>query len=77
MTGAQRAALGRYFENARDLAVQLLDLEITVEGDEALATYRRVDTFQDARSGQAMRLEVRLNILLARRDGTWRIRGRK
>jgi ketosteroid isomerase-like protein/TolB-like protein len=78
MTGAQRAALGRYFENARNLAVQLLDLEITVEGDEALATYRRVDTFQDARSGEAMRLEVRLSTLLARRDdGTWRIRGRK
>ena len=76
MTGAQRAALGRYFENARDLAVQLLDLEITVEGDEALATYRRVDTFEDARSGQAMRLEVRLSTLLLR-DGTWRIRGRK
>ncbi len=77
MTAAQRAALARYFTNARELTVRLFDVEVVVKGDEALASYGRVDSFRDARSGEQVRLEVRLNLLLARRGDTWKIRGRR
>jgi ketosteroid isomerase-like protein len=75
MSAAQRASLLRYFDIARDLRVRLLDIEVTVEGDEALATFTREDSFTDLRSGRHMRLEVRTSGILTRQQGEWKIRG--
>jgi len=72
-----RQGLERYFENAEGLKVELSDLQVLVEGDEALATFTRSDSFKDTRSGREVHLEVRLSSLLAREDGEWKIRGLK
>jgi TolB-like protein/ketosteroid isomerase-like protein len=73
----QRQGLRRYFDNAEGLKVELSDLQVLVEGDEALATFTRLDSFTDARSGREVHLEVRLSSLLAKLDGQWKIRGLK
>lgn len=73
----QRQGLRRYFDNAEGLKVALSDLQVLVEGDEALATFTRLDSFTDARSGREVHLEVRLSSLLAKLDGHWKIRGLK
>jgi hypothetical protein len=75
MSEAQRVSLRRYFEIAADLRVRVFDVEVAVEGDEALATFTREDRFTDRRSGRQMRLEVRTSGILARQDGSWKIRG--
>jgi ketosteroid isomerase-like protein len=75
MSDAQRASLLRYFEIAQDLQVRISDVEVAVEGDEALATFTREDTFTDRRSGRRMHLEVRTSGVLTRHQGAWKIRG--
>ena len=75
MSDAQRASLQRYFDIAPDLRVRILDVDVAVEGDEALATFTREDSFTDRRSGRHMRLEVRISGILAKQDGEWKIRG--
>jgi len=75
MSDAQRASLQRYFDIAPDLHVRILDVDVAVEGDEALATFTREDSFTDRRSGRHMRLEVRISGILAKQDGEWKIRG--
>ena len=45
MTAEQRGALMRYFENASNLDIRFSNLDIVVEGDEALATFTREDSF--------------------------------
>jgi CHAT domain-containing protein len=75
MSPAQRASLLRYFDIAPDLRVRISDIDVSVEGDEALATFTREDTFTDRRSGRHMRLEVRISGILARHEGQWKIRG--
>lgn len=75
MSDAQRASLERYFANAGDLAVRIEDVDVLVEGDEALATFTRLDAFTDAGTGRAMRLEVRITGTLVKDHGAWKIRG--
>jgi adenylate cyclase len=78
MTPQTREALQRYFESAKDLKVGVTDVDVLVEGDDALVTFSRKDDFVDARSGQTMHLEVRLSSELTRSaDGSWKLRGVK
>jgi hypothetical protein len=73
MDDAQRASLARYFAIARDLRVTVRDVDAMVEGADAVVTFTREDTFTDAPSGRAMRLEVRVSGRLVKRDGAWKI----
>lgn len=76
-TEAQRTAIGRYFENAKDLKVQFSDFDILLDGDQALATFTRNDVFHDAHSGREVRLEVRMSSELAKQKDGWKIKGLK
>ena len=73
MDDAQRASLGRYFAIATNLAVTVRDVDVLVDGPDAVVTFTREDTFTDAPSGRAMRLEVRVSGRLVKRDGAWKI----
>jgi ketosteroid isomerase-like protein len=74
----QRAGLERYFANAKDLKVTISNVDISVDGEQALATFTRTDEFNDAQNGRPMRLEVRISSVLAHDPtGDWRIRGLK
>ncbi len=75
MSERQRAALLRYFATAGDLQVRLSDLDVTVEGGDAVATFTREDTFVDAGTGRRMHLEVRITAVLGKEQGEWKIRG--
>ena len=74
MSELQRAALGRYFANAQNLQIRISDVEVMVDGDEALATFTRSDTFTDARSGRETHLQLRINGDLVLEGGLWKIR---
>jgi ketosteroid isomerase-like protein len=73
MLPAQRASLGRYFAIANDLRVTVRDVDVLVEGTDAVATFMREDAFTDAPSGRSMHLEVRISARLTKQDGTWKI----
>lgn len=73
MNDTQRQALARYFENAANLKVTISNVDLLIEGNEALATFTREDDFTDAPSGRPMRLEVRTEQRLVRTDAGWRI----
>ena len=77
LTDEQRAGFVRYFEGANGLDVTLSDVDVLVDGDQALVTFTRHDTFRDAQSGKEMRLEVRLSSVVEQRDGRWLLRGVK
>ena len=74
MSDAQRASLERYFAIARDLRVAVTEVDVLVDGDEAVATFTRADDFVDAPTGRTMHLVVRVSGLLTRRPDGWRIR---
>jgi TolB-like protein/ketosteroid isomerase-like protein len=73
----QRTGFERYFESADDLHVTLSDVDVLVEGDEALATFTRRDVFHDRQSGKPVELEVRLSSVVVQRDGHWLMMGVK
>jgi adenylate cyclase len=73
----QRAGFERYFASADDLSVQLSDVDLLLDGDEALVTFTRRDTFNDHRSGKPIELEVRLSSVVVQKDGQWLLRGVK
>jgi class 3 adenylate cyclase/TolB-like protein/ketosteroid isomerase-like protein len=73
----QRAGFERYFASADGLTVELNDVDVLVEGDEALVTFTRRDVFRDHASGRAVQLEVRLSSVVVQRDGRWLLRGVK
>jgi ketosteroid isomerase-like protein len=75
MSEGQRTSLERYFANAGELQVRISDVDVTVEGDEALATFTRQDVFVDGGTGRRMRLEVRISGILQKQQGAWKIRG--
>jgi ketosteroid isomerase-like protein len=75
MSERQRAALLRYFATAGDLQVRLSDLDVTVEGGDAVATFTREDAFVDAGTGRHLHLEVRITAVLGKEQGEWKIRG--
>jgi ketosteroid isomerase-like protein len=75
MTDAQRASLQKYFDQAGGLRVKILDIDVLIEGNEALATFTREDAFTDAGSQRAMHLEVRITGVLRKTDTGWKIAG--
>jgi ketosteroid isomerase-like protein len=75
MTVAQRTSLQRYFDQAGGLRVKIVDIDVLIEGDEALATFTREDVFTDTGSQRAMHLEVRITGVLKKTDGGWKIAG--
>jgi ketosteroid isomerase-like protein len=74
MDDAQRASLARYFGIAEGLRVTVRDLDVLVEGDDAVVTFTREDNFTDAPSRRAMHLEVRVSGRLVKQAGAWRIK---
>ena len=77
MSDKQRASLERYFGTAGDLRVRIFDVDVLVEGDEALVTFTRRDSFRDHKSGKQLNLEVRLSSEAVQKDGRWLLRGVK
>jgi len=73
----QREGFTRYFASADSLTVAISDVDVLVDGDEALATFTRHDVFKDHSSGKEMQLEVRLSSVVVQQDGRWRMRGVK
>jgi TolB-like protein/ketosteroid isomerase-like protein len=73
----QREGFSRYFASADGLTVAISDVDVLVDGDEALATFTRHDAFKDHASGKEMQLEVRLSTVVVQKDGGWRMRGVK
>ena len=59
------------------LSVALSDVEVLLDGDEALATFTRRDVFLDRHSGKQVELEVRLSTVVVHKDGRWLMRGVK
>jgi class 3 adenylate cyclase/TolB-like protein len=77
LSDEQRAGFVRYFESAENLSVALNDVEVLLDGDEALATFTRRDVFLDRHSGKQVELEVRLSTVVVHKDGRWLMRGVK
>jgi class 3 adenylate cyclase/TolB-like protein len=77
LSDEQRAGFVRYFESANDLTVALSDVEVLLDGDEALVTFTRRDVFRDRNSGKQVELEVRLSTIVVHKDGRWLMRGVK
>ena len=73
----QKEGFTRYFANADRLTVAVSDVDVLVEGDEALVTFTRRDAFKDHSSGKDMQLEVRLSSVVVNDDGRWLMRGVK
>src|SRR5262245_6720562 len=73
----QRGGFTRYFEGAQDLRVTLSDVDVLLDGDQALVTFTRHDVFHDKSSGKEVTLEVRLSSVVEQRDGHWLLRGVK
>jgi len=73
----QRSGFVRYFQSADDLSVALTDVDVLLDGDQALVTFTRRDVFHDHGSGKEMHLEVRLSSVVEQRDGHWLLRGVK
>jgi hypothetical protein len=73
MDDAQRASLARYFAIATGLRVQIRDVDVLVEGDDAVVTFTREDSFTDAPSDRPMQLEVLVSGRLVKQAGAWRI----
>jgi len=75
MTERQRKSLQDYFSSANNLSVDISKVDITVKGDDALATFTRTDRFTEVPSGRDVELEVRVSTLLTKQNGRWKIRG--
>jgi hypothetical protein len=73
MNDAQRASLARYFSIARDLRVTVRDIDVLVDGADAVVTFTREDRFTDAPSGRPMNLEVRISGRFTKQQGAWKI----
>ncbi|MDX2166954.1 MAG: caspase family protein [Deltaproteobacteria bacterium] len=69
----QRKALQTYLTNAKDLVVEIADIQVTPHHDGVVASFVRRDHFTDAQSGRPVRLEVRLTKVLVREQSTWKI----
>jgi adenylate cyclase len=77
LTPEQREGFERYFASADDLTVTLSDVDVLMDGDQALVTFTRRDVFKDHGSGKEVQLEVRLSSIVEQRDGRWLLRGVK
>ena len=52
LSDEQRAGFVRYFEGADDLRVSLSDVDVLLDGDQALVTFTRHDVFHDKKQRQ-------------------------
>jgi len=77
LTPKQRQARVRYFENTEDLVVAINDVRIAIRGDNAIAMYTRADQFTDTKTGESVKLDVRLTKKLRKTDGDWKLIGGK
>ena len=73
----QRDGFTRYFASADNLTVSVSDIDVLLDGNEALVTFTRHDVFHDHSSGKAMDLEVRLSSVAIQQNGHWLLRGVK
>jgi len=69
----QQLAQQRYFDNVRDLKVAIENIDVAVIGDEAVASYTRVDDFIDSRTGRPIHVSVRLTKILRKHDTIWKL----
>ena len=72
LNGKQEEAIRHEFSNARDIHVQLVDIEIRVTGDSATAAARRIYQLQTL-DGQKLEIANRAILSLHRSSGTWLI----
>lgn len=77
LSSDQRDGFVRYFASADDLSVTVTDVDVLLDGNEALATFTRRDEFKDHNSGKDVHLEVRLSSVVVQQDGKWLMRGVK
>jgi ketosteroid isomerase-like protein len=76
LSEAGRQKVTDYFDFARDLKVQISDVEVMHEGDWAVVTFKRKDEFTDRKSGRTFVLEAVLTATLCKvSDGGWQIVG--
>jgi ketosteroid isomerase-like protein len=68
-----QVAQERYFDNVRDLHVDIDNLDIAVVGDEAVVSYTRTDDFTDVRTGRPVHVSVRVTKVLRLVDGAWKL----
>lgn len=72
---SQRASQRGYLDSVQGLRVRVDVARIDVDGERASVEYTRTDDFNDARTGRAMHVEVRLQRSLLLVDGAWRFSG--
>jgi hypothetical protein len=74
LSDADRQKLSTYFEFAPDLKVNISDVDVLREGNDAVVTYTRKDEFTDSRSGRHFALEASRTAKLQKSaDGAWKI----
>jgi ketosteroid isomerase-like protein len=69
LTDADRQKLATYFQFAPDLEVQISDVDVLREGDEAVATYTRRDRFTDSKSRRQVAIEATRTARLKKTPG--------
>jgi uncharacterized caspase-like protein/TolB-like protein len=72
----RRDTMRQYFDNARDLRVELADIVVRPHGGDVVVSFTRKDSFVDQQSGKPVRLEVRLTRVVARDGNAWKIAGK-
>ncbi len=68
-----REALRSYFDNAQELAVEIVNVALEMKDDGVLVSYTRRDRFIDRQSNKPVQLEARLAKRFVRDNGTWKI----
>lgn len=73
-TPALSTALSMYHRNARNLTVKVEDIHILkIDGQEAVTTFTRWDSFIDAQSGKPIQLRAELTKKFVQQDGFWKM----
>jgi CHAT domain-containing protein len=74
LSDTDRQKLSTYFQFAPDLKVNISNVDVLHEGNDAVATYTRRDEFTDSRSGRRFSLEASRTAKLQKSaDGAWKI----
>lgn len=73
-TPALSTALSRYHQVAKNLTVAVENIHILkIDGQEAVTTFTRRDSFIDAQSGKSMQSRVELTKKFIQQDGLWKM----
>lgn len=73
-TPALGTALSRYHQVAKNLTVAVENIRILkIDGQEAVTTFTRWDSFIDAQSGKPMQSRVELTKKFIQQDGLWKM----